>query len=104
MGRRLRRPACSIYSYENYDAIAANKDIDAVYIALPTVCMPSIQIRAVKAGKHVLCEKPMANTAAEAQAMVNACRTAGKKLMIGWRRPFCKIENQKPRAKKGYTI
>jgi predicted dehydrogenase len=45
-------------------------------------------IRAAKAGKHVLCEKPMANTAAEAQAMVDACRQANKKLMIAYRCQF----------------
>jgi predicted dehydrogenase len=88
-------PAKNIYSYENYDAIAENKDIDAVYIALPNGMHAEYSIRAAKAGKHVLCEKPMANTVAEAQAMVDACRKAGKKLMIAYR---CQYEPTNLRA------
>src|SRR5260370_36706539 len=42
-------------------------------------------IRAAKAGKHVLCEKPMATTVADAQAMIDACRKANRKLMIAYR-------------------
>ncbi len=81
-------PAGSIYSYENYDAIAQNPQIDAVYIALPNGMHAEYTIRAAKAGKHVLCEKPMSNTAAEAQAMVDACRQANRKLMIAYRCQF----------------
>jgi predicted dehydrogenase len=51
-------PARNIYSYDNYDAIAENKDIDAVYIGLPNSMHAEYTIRAAKAGKHVLCEKP----------------------------------------------
>ena len=81
-------PAKNIYNYENYDAIAQNRDIDAVYIALPNGMHAEYTIRAAKAGKHVLCEKPMANTAAEAQGMVDACRQANRKLMIAYRCQF----------------
>jgi len=81
-------PAQSIYSYERYDAIAENRDIDAVYIALPNGMHAEYTIRAAKAGKHILCEKPMANTAAEAQAMVDAARQANRKLMIAYRCQF----------------
>jgi predicted dehydrogenase len=78
----------NIYDYENFDAIADNEEIDAVYIALPNGMHAEYTIRAAQAGKHVLCEKPMANTALEAQQMVNACRLASKKLMIAYRCPF----------------
>ena len=88
-------PARSIYNYENYDAIAENHDIDAVYIALPTGMHAEYTIRAAKAGKHVLCEKPMATKVADAQAMVDACRKAGKKLMIAYR---CQLEPTNLRA------
>ena len=88
-------PKTSIYSYENYDAIAQNKDIDAVYIALPNGMHAEYTIRAAKAGKHVLCEKPMANTVAEAQQMVDACKKANKKLMIAYR---CQYEPTNLRA------
>jgi predicted dehydrogenase len=85
----------SIYSYADYDAIAANKDIDAVYIALPNSMHAEYTIRAAKAGKHVLCEKPMATTVADADAMVAACRRANKKLMIAYR---CQYEPTNLRA------
>jgi predicted dehydrogenase len=88
-------PASSIYSYENYDAISGNANIDAVYIALPNSMHAEYSIRAAKAGKHVLCEKPMSTTVAEARAMIAACAAAKKKLMIGYR---CHLEPVNLRA------
>jgi predicted dehydrogenase len=79
----------NIYSYENYDSIAANPEIDAVYIALPNSMHAEYTIRAAKAGKHVLCEKPMSTSVADAEAMIAACKTAGRKLMIAYR---CRLE------------
>ena len=81
-------PSKSIYSYQDYDAIARNPEIDAVYIALPNSMHAEYTIRAAKAGKHVLCEKPMATSAADAQAMIDACRAARRKLMIAYRCQF----------------
>jgi predicted dehydrogenase len=78
-------PDSAIYNYENYDHIADNKEIDAVYIALPNGMHAEYTIRAAKAGKHVLCEKPMATSVADSEAMIDACRSAGKKLMIAYR-------------------
>lgn len=75
----------AIYSYEEYDRIRDNKEIDAVYIALPNSMHAEYTIRAAKAGKHVLCEKPMATSVADSKAMIDACRSAGKKLMIAYR-------------------
>ena len=60
-------PASAIYSYENMDAIRDNKEIDAVYIALPNSMHAEYTIRSAKAGKHVLCEKPMATTVADSR-------------------------------------
>jgi predicted dehydrogenase len=82
-------PASRIYSYDNYDAIAANTGIDAVYIALPNSMHAEYSIRAAKAGKHVLCEKPMSTTVADAREMIAACESAKKKLMIAYR---CHLE------------
>jgi predicted dehydrogenase len=82
---KYKVPESSLYSYDDFDKIAANKDIDAVYIALPNSMHAEYSIRAAKAGKHVLCEKPMATSVADAQAMVNACRAAKTKLMIAYR-------------------
>ena len=78
-------PSPSIYSYENYDEIAQNKDIDAVYIALPNSMHAEYTIRAAKAGKHVLCEKPMATSIADCKAMIEACQKHKVKLMIAYR-------------------
>ena len=75
----------SIYNYENFDEIAHNQEIDAVYVALPNSMHAEYTIRAAKAGKHVLCEKPMATNVAEAQAMIAACKAGNVKLMIGYR-------------------
>jgi predicted dehydrogenase len=78
-------PTRSIYGYENYDAIADNKAIDAVIVCLPNSMHAEYTIRAARAGKHVLCEKPMCTTVAEGEAMIEACRRAGRKLMIAYR-------------------
>ena len=75
----------SIYSYETFDEMAHNPDIDAVYIGLPNSMHAEYTIRAAKAGKHVLCEKPMAISSAECRAMIDACKKANVKLMIAYR-------------------
>src|ERR1700722_11047857 len=78
-------PEKSIYSYENMDEIKNNPAIDAVYVALRNSMHAEYTIRSARAGKHVLCEKPMATTVADAQAMIKACKDASKKLMIAYR-------------------
>ncbi|MGA8596779.1 MAG: Gfo/Idh/MocA family oxidoreductase [Bryobacteraceae bacterium] len=82
-------PTSSIYDYKNMDEMAGNKEIDAVYVALPNSMHAEYTIRSAKAGKHVLCEKPMATTVKDSQAMIDACRKANKKLMIAYR---CQLE------------
>jgi predicted dehydrogenase len=78
-------PQHSIYNYENFDDIAHNPNIDAVYVALPNSMHAEYTIRAAKARKHVLCEKPMSTTVADAAAMIAACKAANVKLMIAYR-------------------
>jgi predicted dehydrogenase len=78
-------PTSSIYSYEDMDRIRENKAIDAVYVALPNSMHAEYTIRSAKAGKHVLCEKPMSTTVKEAEDMIAACKTADVKLMIAYR-------------------
>ena len=78
-------PASSIYSYETMDQMKNNPTIDAVYVALPNSMHAEYTIRSARAGKHVLCEKPMATTVADSQAMIKACKDANKKLMIAYR-------------------
>jgi predicted dehydrogenase len=81
-------PQKNCYNYENFDRIKDNPDIDAVYIITPNALHKDQCIRVAKAGKHVICEKPMAINASEGQAMVDACKKAGVKLLIGYRMHF----------------
>jgi len=74
-----------IYGYDNFDAIANDPAIDIVYIVLPNSMHHEYTIRALKAGKHVLCEKPMANTPKECEEMIAAAKAANRTLMIGYR-------------------
>jgi predicted dehydrogenase len=90
-------PAGSIYSYENFDTIAHNPAVDAVYVALPNSMHAEYTIRAAKAGKHVLCEKPMATSVADCEEMIAACKAANVKLMIAYR---CHYEPTNLRAIK----
>lgn len=81
-------PDKNIYNYHNFDTIAGNKDIDIVYVVLPNNMHAEYTFRAAEAGKHVICEKPMAITSDECRNMVAACNKAGKKLSIGYRLHF----------------
>ena len=81
-------PESAVLDYKNYDKLASMPQVQAVYIALPNSMHAEYTIRAAKAGKHVLCEKPMANSVAECQQMIDACRKAGKKLMIAYRSQY----------------
>lgn len=81
-------PEENIYNYENFDSIRDNADIDIVYIVLPNSMHADFTIRAAKAGKHVICEKPMAITVEDCDRMIAACKEAGKMLSIGYRLHF----------------
>ncbi|HTC92510.1 MAG TPA: Gfo/Idh/MocA family oxidoreductase [Terriglobales bacterium] len=75
----------NIYNYENYDSIKDNPEVDVIYIVLPNGMHAEYTIRGLQAGKHVLSEKPMANTPAECQSMIDAARKADRKLMVAYR-------------------
>jgi predicted dehydrogenase len=81
-------PADARYSYADFDRIASDRRVDAVYVVLPTGLHAEWVIRAFAAGKHVLCEKPMALSAAECERMIAAGKRANKKLMIAYRVHF----------------
>ena len=83
--KKYNLPAKNIYNYDNFDSIANNPDIDVVYVVLPPVMHKAFTIRAANAGKHVWCEKPMAMTAAECEAMIKACHDNKVTLAIGYR-------------------
>ena len=78
-------PAESIYNYSNFDNIKDNKDIDIVYVVLPNSMHAEFSIRAAEAGKHVICEKPMAINVAECDEIIKACNDNGVKLGMGYR-------------------
>lgn len=78
-------PKENIYNYENFDAIVNNADIDIVYVVLPNSMHADFSIRAAKAGKHVICEKPMAISVKECDAIIEACKNANVKLSVGYR-------------------
>ncbi|MCE7068595.1 Gfo/Idh/MocA family protein [Dyadobacter sp. CY326] len=75
----------SCYSYETYDQLKNNPEVDVIYIVLPNGLHREYVVRGAKAGKHILCEKPMANTAAECKDMIAACNQANVKLMVAYR-------------------
>ncbi len=75
----------NIYNYDNYDSLKDNPAVDAIYIVLPDSMHAEYTIRGLQAGKHVLCEKPMARSVDECQRMIDAGKKAGKKLMIAYR-------------------
>ena len=81
-------PAKNCYNYENFDAIKDNPDIDAVYIITPNSLHKDQTIRVARAGKHVICEKPMGLNAKEGREMVAECKKANVHLLVGYRMRF----------------
>jgi predicted dehydrogenase len=77
-----------VYTYASFDQIINDPDIDVVFIVLPNSMHHEFTIRAAKAGKHVFCEKPMANSAKECREMIAACEVAKRQLGIGYRCQF----------------
>ncbi|MGG1515325.1 Gfo/Idh/MocA family oxidoreductase [Paenibacillus oryzisoli] len=73
---------------EDYRDVLKDASIDIVHVLTPNISHAEISIAALEAGKHVMCEKPMAKTAAEAQAMVEAAKRTGKKLTVGYNNRF----------------
>jgi len=81
-------PDKNVYNYENFDSIKDNSDIDIVYVVTPNALHKEYVIRAAQAGKHVICEKPMALSVEDCDAMIAAVKKAGKLLSIGYRLHF----------------
>jgi glucose-fructose oxidoreductase len=81
-------PEKNIWHYDTMHEIAGHPDIDIIYVVTPPGLHAEHAIKAAKTGKHVICEKPMANTVAECDAIIAACKQAGVKLSIGYRLHF----------------
>ena len=91
--KKYNIPKENVYDYKTFDRIADNKDIDVIYVVLPNSMHEEFVVRAAQAGKHVICEKPMAITPKACQNMIDACKKANKQLAIGYRlhyEPFTK--------------
>ncbi|WP_265594709.1 Gfo/Idh/MocA family oxidoreductase [Haloferula sp. BvORR071] len=78
-------PDSGVYDYKNLEKIADNKDVDIIYVVTPTALHPEYTIRALEAGKHVICEKPMAPTPEDCARMIKAAADQKKMLQIGYR-------------------
>ncbi len=78
----------NVRSYVSSSDLCADPDVDAVYIAIPSHQHCKETVKAAEAGKHVLCEKPMAMTLSEAEQMIDACRRAKVKLGLGYMMRF----------------
>ncbi len=81
-------PADAIYDYKSFDRIRDNPNVQVVYVVLPNAMHAEFTERSARAGKHVLCEKPMETTAMKCQGMIDACRKAKVKLMIAYRMQY----------------
>jgi glucose-fructose oxidoreductase len=86
LGRRYRVE--HLGNYDELDSMLASDLFDAVYIALPNNMHRDVALRAARAGKHVLSEKPMAVSARDCESMIRAARDAGVKLMLAYRLHF----------------
>ncbi len=96
-------PGNSIYNYENFDKITENESIDIVYVVLPNSMHHEFVLRAAKAGKHVICEKPMGLNVKECEEMIAACKNAGVKLFVGYRLHSDPFHKSAIKFKEGYA-
>ncbi len=74
----------ALHSYTEYSEMLADPDVDAVYIATPNALHSQQVVAAARAGKHVLCDKPLAISVSDALESVQACREAGVKLGVNF--------------------
>jgi predicted dehydrogenase len=81
-------PEKNLYTYETFDRLADNPEVDVVYVVLPNAMHAEYTIRAARAGKHVYCEKPMATSARDCEEMIAACKKAGRQLGVAYRLHF----------------
>lgn len=86
--KEYKIPANNIFNYQTFDSIKDNVEIDIIYVVLPNAMHAEYVVRAAAAGKHVICEKPMAVSVEDCDRMINACKEAGKMLSIGYRLHF----------------
>lgn len=93
-------PESHIYQYDTMARMADNPDIDIVYVVTPNSLHAEHAIAAAKAGKHVICEKPMAVTVEQCDAIIAACKSANVKLGVGYRMQYEPCHNELKRLAK----
>ena len=81
-------PDNGLYDYASYDRLAQNPEVQVIYIVLPNSMHAEFVLRGAKAGKHILCEKPMATSSRDCERMIAACKAANVKLMIAYRQQY----------------
>ncbi len=81
-------PDSGLYDYTTYDQLAQNPAVHVIYIVLPNSMHAEFTLRGAKAGKHILCEKPMATSVRDCERMIAACHAANVKLMIAYRSQY----------------
>jgi predicted dehydrogenase len=81
-------PDKNVYNYDNFEEIKNNPDIDAIYVIVPNFLHKPYVLRAAKTGKFLISEKPLGLNAKEGQEMVDGCKKAGVKLLVGYRLHF----------------
>lgn len=78
----------AIYDYNSYERLADNPEVQVIYVVLPNSMHREYVERGARLHKHILCEKPMATSSRECEAMIAACKAANVKLMIGYRQQY----------------
>ena len=103
VARQYGVPESSVYNYQSYERLRDNPEVQVIYIVLPNSMHAEYTIRAAQAGKHILCEKPMATSVKECEEMIAACRKADRKLMIAYRiqyEPYNRMAQKMVREKR----
>ena len=94
VARQYGVPSNSLYSYETFDQLRNNPAVQVIYIVLPNALHAEFVVRGARAGKHILCEKPMATNVADCQRMIDACAQHGRKLMIAYRSQYEPVDQE----------
>lgn len=81
-------PDKNVYSYDTLHSITGNPDIDLVYITTPNSLHYQHVLQVAATGKHIICEKPLADNAQQAREMISACKKAGVQFYVGYRLHF----------------
>ncbi len=94
VARQYGVPSSGIYNYDTFDQLRDNPAVQVIYIVLPNALHAEFVVRGARAGKHILCEKPMATSVADCERMIDACAQHGRKLMIAYRSQYEPVDQE----------